>query len=201
MNLLDSAGAIVDRQCGLHVHWGVGDWDLTKFKNLYKWYAKFEQAIDSIVSPSRRGNRSQWATGYSGNAVIDHSSITHFFNMLDGARDIYQLRRFVGSIGSGYARYRKLNMEAFWGHSTIEFRQHQGTLSADKAEHWIRLTGGMIQSVDNGMSQRKWTEAGDQSEYTVQYKLGYMMERLLRAKFIPASTSRFLKKRQIALAS
>ena len=196
MNLLDTNGAIVDRQCGLHVHWGVSDWDLKKFQSLYKWYAKFEQAIDSILAPSRRLNNSRWARGYSA-GTINHASITDFFQRIKGARNLNQLRQIVGH--GSYNRYTKLNMEAFWAHRTIEFRQHQGTLNSDKAEHWIRFTGGMIAQADAGIRIQNW---GNHEGSDQKFKFDYMIERMVSKNHsIPTSTSRFLRKRYAAFHS
>jgi hypothetical protein len=49
-------------------------------------------------------------------------------------------------------RYYKLNMTAFWRHRTIEFRQHSGTVDADKAINWIRL---LIQFVNRAAKSRQ----------------------------------------------
>ena len=41
-------------------------------------------------------------------------------------------------------RYYKINFQAFATHGTIEFRQHSGTLDADKAANWVRLLTGFF---------------------------------------------------------
>ncbi len=198
LKALEGAGATVARESRVHVHWGVGNWGIKQFKNLYKQYAKYEQAIDSFLAPSRRANNSRWANGYSVSA-ISHATITDFFAKIDASRNLQDLRRAVASTSTQYARYRKLNMEAFWVHSTIEFRQHQGTLNADKAEHWIRLTGAMIAQADALVTQRNWGLHTDgryaDDAYPTKYKLDYMFERMLRNGVISSKTTRFLKKR------
>lgn len=191
LKALEAAGATVDRECGVHVHWGVGDWTLEKFKILYRMYAKFETSIDAVLAPSRRLNNSRWCAGY-GNGLINHATVTDFFGKIKAARTLQDLRRAVASTSFNQYRYRKLNMEAFWVHSTIEFRQHQGTLNADKAEHWIRFTGAMISNADDLRQVRNW---GDGDVEGARWKLDYMLERMLKFKYLPTATSRFLKKR------
>ena len=125
--------------------------------------------------------------------MISHATITDFFAKIDASRTLQDLRRAVASTSFNQYRYRKLNMEAFWVHSTIEFRQHQGTLNADKAEHWIRLTGAMVAQADDLVTQRNW--GSDEERYPTKYKLDYMFERMLRNGVISSQTTRFLKKR------
>lgn len=44
-----------------------------------------------------------------------------------------------GARRDGQGRYHKLNLVSLWVHGTIEFRQHSGTVDADKAVNWIEL--------------------------------------------------------------
>lgn len=41
-------------------------------------------------------------------------------------------------------RYYKLNLQSYTRHHTIEFRQHQGTVSAEKIGNWVRFLNGFI---------------------------------------------------------
>ncbi|MEG2004925.1 MAG: amidoligase family protein [Bilophila sp.] len=41
-------------------------------------------------------------------------------------------------------RYYKLNLQSYTRHHTIEFRQHQGTVSAEKISSWVRFLNGFI---------------------------------------------------------
>lgn len=192
LDILDQAGAHVDKQCGIHVHFGINDWDLSNFKNLFKQYVKYEDALDAIQPVSRRRNNGNYCQGFCA------SSNATWFERIDGAESLQDLRYQLG-MDVYHRRYRKLNIDAYWAHNTVEFRHHAGSLNSAKVEAWIRLCSGMIQSADALTQVRKW--GGDYSDgYTPEYKLGYMLERLLRANAIDSKTSRYMKKRQRAFA-
>jgi hypothetical protein len=46
-------------------------------------------------------------------------------------------------------RYRKLNIESYVTHGTVEFRQHQGTTNAAKIINWIKLTQAIVERAVN----------------------------------------------------
>ncbi len=128
-----AARARVNRRCGLHVH--VGGWqdETASFaKNLVLLYRNCEAQIDSFVAPSRRGSLNSFCQ------PVAVSSYT---------RDVLSFDELVRSVGQSAgrmsarhpARYRKLNLMSYYQHGTVEFRQHQGTVEAIKAEHWVRF--------------------------------------------------------------
>jgi hypothetical protein len=41
-------------------------------------------------------------------------------------------------------RYFALNFQSYANHGTLEFRQHSGTVDAEKATQWVRLVVGFI---------------------------------------------------------
>ena len=42
-------------------------------------------------------------------------------------------------------------MAAFWRHQTVKFRQHQGTVNADKATCWVKLCLRMVAGAVAGL--------------------------------------------------
>jgi Putative amidoligase enzyme len=127
--VLSGFGITVDRRCGLHVHVGVrqqGDRVVDLFKNLFALYAAAEPLIDGLVAPSRRSGN---------NYCIALGNVVPMLN----SEDLSALRR-----ANGGTRYRKVNLEAFWRHGTVEFRQHQGTINAEKICAWTRLCLRMV---------------------------------------------------------
>jgi hypothetical protein len=47
-------------------------------------------------------------------------------------------------------RYRKVNVMAYRGHKTIEFRHHSGTTDFTKIENWINFLRGLLEySINN----------------------------------------------------
>lgn len=187
LDTLDRAGAFVDKQCGIHVHFGVSDWGLKEFKNIFKQYIKYETALDAVQPRSRRENNGSYCQGFT------HVTNAQWFERIDRCRDLSNLRYQLG-MDVYSRRYRKLNIDAFWAHGTIEFRHHAGSLSSQKVEAWLRLCSGMMQQADALIQVRGWG-GGFQEGYTAEYKLGYLLERLLKNKAIDTATSRYMKKR------
>jgi hypothetical protein len=130
---LTELGCRVDRQCGLHVHIGAQTHqEINWWKNIVRMSHHFEMAIDSFMSPSRRGMASHWCRPLNVN-----------WSRFDDASNLSQLSDACGQpqrygARSEY-RYRKLNLLSFLQCGTIEFRQHQGTVETQKTEMWIRF--------------------------------------------------------------
>lgn len=133
--VLTAKGAKVNRRCGFHVHVGVGSESIGFFKNLVQLYASAEDAIDSLVAPSRR----QSSNPYCGSLKnrVRAASLSSAATVGDVALAIGQDN--TPSQVRSHKRYCKLNLQSFWQHGTVEFRQHQGTVEAVKAENWVRL--------------------------------------------------------------
>ncbi len=127
--VLKTVGVSVNKTCGLHVHHDARDFQTETFKNIIKIYTRFEETIDSLVAPSRRGNNNTYCQSL---LEIDIERILK--------QDNFQsIRAYYGD------RYKKLNIESFVTHGTIEFRQHQGTVNADKIINWIKLTQAIVE--------------------------------------------------------
>lgn len=136
MTQLSRVGATVNKKCGLHVHIGVRYENLDFFKNLFKIYHGFEEVIDSMMPVSRRARNNNYIRSLKGINLAQ----------VDAAQNMEDLRRLFRQNAGGeyYARYHKLNFEAFWRHGTVEFRQHSGTINSSKAISWIRTCMKMV---------------------------------------------------------
>lgn len=129
--VLTQARAKVNRRCGFHVHVGARSQSVDFFKNLVSFYRAAEVHIDSFMSPSRRAD----ANGYCQSVHLSRAS-------LNAALDVDGVVRACGqstTAARSRTRYRKLNLQSYYQHKTVEFRQHQGTVEAHKAEHWVRF--------------------------------------------------------------
>lgn len=114
MKVLTRLGCRVNRTTGLHVHIGANDLSTGELHNVFRFYRQNEQIFDSIVARSRRG---------------DDNTYT---------RSLRNYSDFPTT------RYTKVNYQSYLKYGTIEFRQHQGSLNGDKAEHWIKLVRQII---------------------------------------------------------
>jgi hypothetical protein len=128
--LLD-AGCRVTKRCGFHVHVGAGHWHVNAFQRAWQVYAGFEAALDGVLAPSRRGNGNTYCRSLGGSIPM---------RMLS-AMTVNELShdRQGRSHDAHFNRYRKLNVQSFFRHRTIEFRQHQGTVQPDHAVMWVRF--------------------------------------------------------------
>lgn len=127
--VLTALRAKVTRRCGFHVHVGARNRNVGFFKNLVKLYSRFEPVIDSVMAPSRRGYANSFCAPVRVSEQIWNSATT-----------IEQVARSIGqTTRRDSTRYKKLNLNAYWQHGTVEFRQHQGTVEVLKIENWVRF--------------------------------------------------------------
>lgn len=139
LEALNEAGAQVDSSCGVHVHHDAGDFTLRTFKNLYGLQIRFEDAIDELVAPSRRGDNNRYCRSNDRNlnVLANASSVTEIIDR------IYP------------SRYVKLNCQSYRRIGTIEFRQHQGSTNYKKIAAWIVFTQMMVEKAVHGTVQLK----------------------------------------------
>ncbi|MCP3893276.1 MAG: amidoligase enzyme [Bacteroides sp.] len=125
--VLDYCDVKVNDSCGLHIHMDAANFTLSTWKNLAITYKHLESVIDSFMPGSRRNNRfCQGLTAISDQKILSAESLT-------------EMQRAFGN-----TRYRKLNLESYARHRTVEFRQHSGTTNFTKMENWIRFIANMI---------------------------------------------------------
>lgn len=125
---LSDAGATVNRSCGFHVHFDAADLSVADVKAIVHRYADHEAEIDAFMPPSRRGDTNTYC-----------QSVTRFLNRrFDEARTIDEL----AAVQPG--RYFKVNLQSYRRHGTLEFRQHSGTVNANKVANWVRFLGEFI---------------------------------------------------------
>jgi hypothetical protein len=128
-DVINEAGAKVNRTCGLHVHFGASRFTDDQWRRIVINYGRIESVIDSFMPPSRRGRASQWC-----DTVVDHAAE---FEARPGLTR-GQMASWLGS------RYHKVNLEAYDRHQTIEFRQHAGTTEFKKIENWVNFLAGLL---------------------------------------------------------
>jgi hypothetical protein len=144
---LTDAGAQVNTSCGFHVHVGARDLlTMRAMRNLAKMFLRHESAFDEVLPPSRRAGANRFC-GRNGNA--GGTTIATKFARIDEARNLRDIATVMnGGFGerNHYTqhRYFALNFQSFASHGTIEFRQHSGTVDAQKACEWVKLVVGFV---------------------------------------------------------
>jgi hypothetical protein len=148
--VVEQAGARIRRSCGFHVHIGMANQPVTTWRNLLRLYGHFEGAVDSFTSRSRRGTGNQYCKSTRNALRMNEVAV-------NSAQTVESLARAYAPNGSytnshGIDRFFKVNMASFWRHGTVEFRQHQGTVDADKAENWVKFCLRMVAAAQAGVT-------------------------------------------------
>jgi len=129
---LQTAGATVNKTTGMHVHINARDLNGRDGAVIATRYAKHESIIDSFMPKSRRSNNNHYCQ-----SLVHALSETNRDN-LERARTIRDILQVISNRGS------KVNFEAYLRHGTIEFRQHSGTVNAEKVVNWIRFCQNFV---------------------------------------------------------
>lgn len=145
-DVLTSIRAKVTKRCGLHVHIGARTMPISFFKNLIKLYASAEDDIDTFVAPSRRLDNAYFAqslkTKINARALADATTVDQIALSIQQTPGLRNVR--------DHTRYCKLNVKPYWQHGTVEIRQHQGTVEAQKAENWVKFVLRMAMTAAAG---------------------------------------------------
>ena len=143
--IIDNGGRI-NNSCGFHVHIDVTDKDEKPMRRLMKYILKYEMAIESLVSKSRRGFSNSYCS--SVNRDFDHN-LWEMFGGLDGKSLRHLIRRSVFR-----NRNSKWNFQNYWEQGSFESRAHQGTLNPEKIEKWVQLNQAIVSSAFDHIGTR-----------------------------------------------
>jgi hypothetical protein len=150
MKALRDAGATVNRQCGMHVHFGVNA--VTEVKTVVRFlklYTRFENVLDGVQPPSRRANNAGYcqsirlsADRYGDNAILSShdlmlAGVRTTFDQLDAATTMREITNIYNT------RNMKVNVQVIHRQPTIEIRHAAGTLNGTKATKWVELLDAM----------------------------------------------------------
>ena len=174
-------GAKVNQSCGFHIHHNAKTWGIQEFRNLFKRVAKFELALDSVQPTSRRANNNRFCKS------IVMNTLAETFATIDRCTTVQQLSRAYGS-----NRYYKLNLQSFFRMGSVEFRNHAGTVEADKVEQYIRLTFAMVKDAQDHVAIKNFTQVT-----TAKEALDTMLAGMVRRGHIGNFTAKFYKKRAV----
>jgi len=143
---LNSTGATVDRRCGFHVHFDASGMSMKAVRNLFKLWLKFEDVLDAFQPESRRLNNNHYCQSNldvnCADATTHRAVCEQAFRRIDACRTMQDLGSLFPS------RYRKLNVQSFFRHRTLEVRQHAGTTCPEKMTSWVRLMARMFDAAE-----------------------------------------------------
>jgi Putative amidoligase enzyme len=124
-------GARVNRTCGFHAHFDARDLSTDHVRRICLNYLRLEPLIDTLMAPSRRANTNQYCRSIRRDGTEAR---------LRNATTMQEL----GTALNDHVRYYKLNLQAYFDHGTIEFRQHHGTIEVEKVTFWLRFLHCLI---------------------------------------------------------
>lgn len=151
-----------NQSCGLHVHVGdgVNGFDLPTLKSLLAMLWIFEPQIETIHPQHRL--ESHFASGLYGNTYLSmlsmHGSQGKRLPGLDIIYAVDSINKLLELLSAvAVRRYRGAynfapQTRPFGEYDlkrTIEFRQHEATLDADRVENWIRVCEGIMRYAKN----------------------------------------------------
>jgi hypothetical protein len=158
---LTAQGCTVDRRCGYHVHVEAPADQaqaVAFFKDVVGLYAKHESTIDTLVAPSRRGSNNTYCR-----AVGDQPARFKSARTLNSLRSAYNV-----NFRPDLRRYRKVNMESYWRHGTVEFRQHQGTVDSRKVRGWAAFCLKMVEAASRAQQPTRRIRRSRRADYVMQ---------------------------------
>ena len=157
---LTDFGCTVNQSAGFHVHVGAAGSGLGFFKKLVRLYQTYERVIDGMMPASRRASTNTYSRSLQGAAP----------DAINAATSLGQLAQVITRASRAQAdRYHKVNITAFSRHSTVEFRQHSGTVDATKAENWVRLCLKMVEAAKRDDVTFETTSAARGPRNTARY--------------------------------
>lgn len=177
--LLNNLGFVVDKTCGLHVHFS-GDGSIVpkddkqtvpNLISLYAFHRLFEDVVVSFLPTTRRNNRycARYEKGleYEGE-VLHFQDIKKEIEHLEKIKNKTDFELFYYKKDDikkvRYAQTRRYVIHRYWGinfHSLlksghIEIRYHSGTLNYEKILHWVELHGKIIERCVAGIINLKY---------------------------------------------
>jgi len=136
---LMDAGASVDRTCGIHVHVGMDNLTGYDLMKVIDFYIANQKSINTLVASSRHSN--QYCAPYTQQAIRTED---HTWGLIRRMTDVEQTKQQKNVFNTG-SRYRVINIQSYSKYGTLEFRQHQGTLSPEKLTSWIQFILAMVE--------------------------------------------------------
>jgi hypothetical protein len=158
---LVALGCQINSSCGLHVHHGIADHnndDYNTIANVFKIYNKYQKDFDAMLPLSRRNNH------YA--LPIDAETINEFEN-----------HDHLNSIQGN--RYHVVNLQSYWKYGTLEFRQHSGSVEANKVINWIMITQRIVNLAATIKAIPEDCNVADALKFTPELK-NYYAERCQR---------------------
>ena len=137
----DTYGAIVNKSCGLHIHFNSLDMTAREVAHIGIVYNHFQEMLKEMMPNSRQD--SNWCKDFT----LDSRTLRN----VDDEETLINLyyEYMMGSVPStdkyNDARYCALNIHSRYYHGSLEFRLHSGTISKVKILNWIQILNCIVE--------------------------------------------------------
>lgn len=137
--ILRTAGATVNKTCGMHIHIGVDNALTTiEMARVIMEHQRWQAAFDALLTTDRLRNS---AEVYKGNTNYARKRTRPQAVRLANNWNTMPLR----DISRHETRYFALNVNAFYKYGTFEVRSHQGSTNGKNATAWIAFNTAFMQ--------------------------------------------------------
>mmetsp|Transcript_12395 Transcript_12395/g.18528 ORF Transcript_12395/g.18528 Transcript_12395/m.18528 type:complete len:478 (-) Transcript_12395:89-1522(-) len=188
----------VNKSMGFHVHINVAGMSLQSLIKLCQNFVKYEDAMDTLMPPSRRTGSRESNRFFKSNklAVGTHLTNEDRHRAIASCNTIEELCNLMNPTG----RYYKLNLQNIISNQqrnvavnnrfvrnykpTVEFRQHSATTNYAKVSSWVRFCMAMVKNSEKlaaPKSLKSSRGADEQFEFLFEYVI---KDRALRSVFV-----------------
>ena len=132
-------GAVVNRSCGLHVHFNSLDLTARQVAHVGIVYKYFEEILKGMMPNSRQS--SNWCKDFP----IPKKHLRHITEESELIEMYYDyMDSYPSTDKYNDARYCGLNIHSRYYHGSLEFRLHSGTINKTKILNWIQILNRII---------------------------------------------------------
>lgn len=158
------AKSSAEKQCGIHVHIGVGEHTIKTLKNLVNYMSAYQ---DIIYKALKIEARERWCRKLEP-VLVDKFNQRGLDTMAKGETAWYgEGRESDKYIHYSQTRYHGLNLHAVFSKGTIEFRLFNGTLHAGEIRSYIVFCLAMSNFCLNARSIRRSRKNQFNDKYTM----------------------------------
>ena len=132
-------GAVVNRSCGLHVHFNSLDLTARQVAHVGIVYKYFEEILKGMMPNSRQS--SNWCKDFP----IPKNQLRYITEESELIELYYDyMDSYPSTDKYNDARYCGLNVHSRYYHGSLEFRLHSGTINKTKILNWIQILNRII---------------------------------------------------------
>ena len=195
-NLVES-----NAKCGYHVHVGLTDINFKGVRCICQQWVKYEDGIDLLLAPSRRGNENRFCRSVRKNKELAALANKQAKDLIGSTRRIDELQDLINPITKEdpTGRYYKLNLRT-GKRNTIEFRAHGGTTDVEEIKRWINFLVSFVTNTVRDPSEKSFKDS-QTPEYIFHRLFAWVARGKTMYNFYVKRANRFRQKQPLRRAA